>query len=162
MRGVNRATVRGFTGADAEVFHGDGFTIANVRLATDEGYMNRNGDKVEHTEWHSLVFKNALAEVVEKYITKGSHIEVVGRLRTESWEDENGNTRYNTKIHVTELYIVSTPNEEEGSEEKTSGNSKGTKARSKTTKAKASSTKSTGRKATKSKASTNANNGLPY
>lgn len=156
MRGKNKVLLRGFTGADPDMYHGDGFVIANVRLATDESY-NRNGEKIEQTEWHSLVFKNGLAEVIEKYAGKGSHIEIEGRLRTESW-DKNGETRYTTKIHVTELTLLSTTNEEDGS---TSGESTA-KAKPKAAKATTTRKKSTGRKATKAKATADADDGLPY
>ena len=158
MRGTNHVRLRGFTGADPEIYSGDNYTLANVRLATDEGFTNRDGEKVDHTEWHNLVFSGRLAEVIEQYISKGSHIEVVGRLRTESWEDGDGNTRYTTKIRVSELNIISTPNEEDGSERSKSN----TKAKPKASKAKTTRAKSTGRKATKAKATADVDDGLPY
>jgi len=145
--------LRGFTGADAEIYEGDGFRIANVRLATDEGYTNRDGEKVEHTEWHNLVAKNKLADVFEKYITKGSHIDIEGRLRTESWDD-NGTTRYRTKVIVTELAIISTPGDGEDA-----GTTEAKPSRAKTTTKKASRTRA---KAKTSKAKATAEDDLPY
>lgn len=158
MRGVNMVILRGYTGNDADVYDGDGFKIANVRLATDESYVNRDGEKIEDTQWHNLVFRNTLARVIEEHAPKGSHIEVVGRLRHESWNKEDGSTGYSTKIHVDQLYFVSTPSEEDGSE--------GTKstAKAKTTAKKATSNRatSTGRKATQKKAVAEPDDDLPY
>jgi single-strand DNA-binding protein len=115
MRGLNLTILRGYTGSDPEVREvGKTSKVAEVRLATDESYYNSDGELIEQTEWHSLVFwgnnNKGLAEVVEKYISKGSHIEVIGKLKTETWETDDNETRSRTKVVVSELKIISTPN----------------------------------------------------
>ncbi len=96
---VNKAILVGHVGNDPEVRHLEGGTpVANFRLATSETYNNRNGERVTQTEWHNIVVWRGLAEVVEKYVKKGSHLYIEGRIRTRSWDDREGNKRYTTEI----------------------------------------------------------------
>lgn len=78
----------------------NGGRVANSTLATDESYRDKEGNKVEQTEWHNLVFRNNTAEVAEKYLTKGSQILVRGKLKTRSWETQQGDKRYATEVIV--------------------------------------------------------------
>lgn len=158
MRGVNKVNLRGHMGADPDMYHGDGFSIANVRLATTNKYTKKDGEEVEETTWHSLVFRNKLAEIVESYLTKGSHIEVYGSIKQDQWEDDDGVTRYTTKIVVNELYIVSTPRDDDGTEDgggnaKASGSPKANKAPR---------AKSAGRPKASKKSVSKSNDELPY
>ena len=96
---VNKAILVGHVGNDPEVRHLEGGTpVANFRLATSETYNNRNGERVTQTEWHNIVVWRGLAEVVEKYVKKGSQLYLEGRIRTRAWDDREGNKRYTTEI----------------------------------------------------------------
>ena len=89
----------GILGKDPEVRYLDsGVAVANFSLATTENYKNKQGEKVSQTEWHNIVLWRGLAEVAEKWLKKGSSVYIEGKIRTNKWEDKEGNTRYNTEI----------------------------------------------------------------
>jgi len=97
---INKVILIGNLGKDPEVRHLEsGVAVCNFSIATGETYKDRNsGEKVTHTEWHNIVLWRGLAEVAEKYLKKGAKIYVEGKLRTRSWQDQEGNTRYTTEI----------------------------------------------------------------
>ena len=97
---VNKAILIGRLGKDPEVkYFDDGNVLANVSIATDESFKDRNGEKQERTEWHRVVFRRKQAEIAEKYLHKGDMVYVEGRIRTRSFEDKNdGSTKYVTEI----------------------------------------------------------------
>ena len=104
---VNKVILVGNVGADPEVKYLEGgVAVANLRLATTERYK-RNGETVEQTEWHSIVIWRGLAEVVEKYVTKGMRLYIEGRIRTRSWEDQGGAKRYTTEIYADSMQMLS-------------------------------------------------------
>lgn len=100
MAGINKVILVGNLGKDPEVRYLEGGTaVANFTLATSETFKDRNtGEKKTQTEWHNVVLWRGLAEIAEKYLRKGSQVYVEGKLRTRSWEDKEGNTRYTTEI----------------------------------------------------------------
>lgn len=105
---VNKVILIGNVGADPEVRYLDGgVAVANLRLATTESYKNKNGEKVDQTEWHSIVIWRGLAEVVEKYVKKGMRLYIEGRIRTRSWDDQNGVKRYTTEIYADNMQMLS-------------------------------------------------------
>lgn len=108
MSGVNKVILIGNLGADPEVRHlQNGAAVANFRIATSETYKDRQtGEKREQTEWHAIVAWRGLAEIVEKYLRKGSKVYVEGKLRTRQWQDKDGNTRYTTEIHADEMTML--------------------------------------------------------
>ncbi len=97
---VNKAILVGRLGKDPEVkYFDDGNSVANISIATDESFKDRNGEKQERTEWHRVVVRRKQAEIAEKYLNKGDLIYVEGRIRTRSFEDKNdGSTRYITEV----------------------------------------------------------------
>ena len=97
---INKVILIGNLGKDPEVRHLEsGVAVCNFSIATGETYKDRNsGEKVTHTEWHNIVLWRGLAEVAEKYLKKGAKIYIEGKLRTRSWQDQEGNTRYTTEI----------------------------------------------------------------
>ena len=107
---INKVILVGNVGQDPEVrYTGDannGAKVATLRLATTERYRDRNGNLQEHTEWHSVVVWRNTADVVEKYVRKGSQLYIEGRLRTRSWDDQNGNKRYVTEILADTLQLL--------------------------------------------------------
>lgn len=97
---VNKVILVGNVGKDPEVRHLDkGVAVANFPLATTETYSGKNGEKVSTTEWHNIVVWRGLAEVAEKYVTKGRQLYIEGRIRTRSWDDKDGVKRYTTEIY---------------------------------------------------------------
>ena len=110
MSGVNKVILIGNLGADPEVRHlQNDVTVANFNLATSETYKDRTtGEKREQTEWHRVVVWRGLAEVVEKYVRKGSKVYVEGKLRTRKWE-KDGIERYTTEIMADELTMLDRP-----------------------------------------------------
>lgn len=100
MTGVNKVILIGNLGKDPEVRHLEsGVMVANFPLATTESYRDRNtGEKRQVTEWHNVVLWRGLAEISEKYLKKGNQVYIEGKLRTRSWQDQEGNTRYTTEV----------------------------------------------------------------
>ncbi len=101
MAGVNKVILVGNLGADPEVKYLEGDkAVAKIRLATTESYKDRSGNRVEQTEWHDLEMWDQQAKIAEQYLKKGSQIYVEGKIKTDSWQDDQGQNRYRTKIRV--------------------------------------------------------------
>ena len=99
---LNKVMIIGHLGRDPELrYTQTGAPIATLNIATDESYTDRDGNKVERTEWHRVViFNTALANVAERYLHKGSKVYLEGQLQTRKWEDNNGQERYTTEVIV--------------------------------------------------------------
>ena len=80
--------------------------VASFRLATTERYRDRSGELRENTEWHNIVVWRGNADVVERYVRKGSQIYIEGKLRTRQWTDQTGNKRYTTEVVVDTLQLL--------------------------------------------------------
>ena len=108
MSGLNQVNLIGNLGKDPEVRHlDDGTAVANFSLATSETYKNKtSGEKVTNTEWHNITLWRGLAEVAEKYLKKGNQVYISGKIKTRSWEDKDGTTRYTTEIIGNELIML--------------------------------------------------------
>ncbi|MBW6535457.1 MAG: single-stranded DNA-binding protein [Mariniphaga sp.] len=119
---VNKVILVGNVGKDPEIRHLDsGVAVANFPLATSESYIAKNGDKVETTEWHNIVVWRGLADVTEKYVTKGRQLYIEGKIRTRSWDDKEGNKRYTTEIVADVLQLLgSRPDNQQGENNSTS------------------------------------------
>lgn len=101
-RGVNKVILIGNLGNDPEIRHSNsGQEIANLSVATDESYKDKNtGQLVPRTEWHKVVIFGKLAEIASQYLRKGSKVYLEGRLQTRKWQDQAGQDRYTTEIVV--------------------------------------------------------------
>lgn len=126
MGGVNKVILVGNLGSDPEIRHlPSGSVVANFNLATSESYVTKEGDRVEQTEWHRVELWDGLAKIAEQYLSKGRQVYVEGKLRTESWQDNEGNKRFTTKIRAINLTLLggrsSSSNQQE--QEISSGNS---------------------------------------
>ena len=98
MSGINKVILVGHLGKDPEVRHLDGgVTVASFPLATSETF-NKDGKRVEQTEWHNIVLWRGLAEVASKYLQKGKLVYIEGKLRTRSFEDKEKVKKYVTEI----------------------------------------------------------------
>ena len=96
---VNRVILVGNLGKDPEIRNLEGGAkVASFPLATSEKYTNRNGEKVDQTEWHNIQVWGKLADIVEQWMKKGQMVYVEGRLRTRTWEDKEKVKRYTTEI----------------------------------------------------------------
>ncbi|GAB4028362.1 single-stranded DNA-binding protein [Spirosoma koreense] len=118
MASLNKMTIIGNLGADPEVRYLDGgAVVATFNVATTEKYTNRNGEKVEQTEWFRVELWNEQAKVAEKYLKKGNSVYVEGRLRTELWTDKEGKERTSLRVRATTMQLLGSPNgdrQEEG------------------------------------------------
>lgn len=97
---VNKVILIGNVGMDPEVRTLEGGAkVARIRLATTERLFDRQANEAkEHTEWHTITLWRGLADVVDRFVRKGSQIYVEGRLRTREWMDKDNNKRYTTEI----------------------------------------------------------------
>ena len=107
---LNKAMLIGNVGRDPEVRYLDGQSgnakVATFTLATTERYRGRNGETRENTEWHNIVAWRSTADVVERFVKKGTQVYIEGRIRTRSWDDQNGNKRYTTEIIADNLQLL--------------------------------------------------------
>jgi single-strand DNA-binding protein len=103
MAGVNKVILIGNLGKDPEIRYLEG-NLAKVKfsLATSEHYKDKNGNKVEQTEWHHIVLWGGLAESSEKLLKKGMQIYLEGKIQTRDWNDKQG-----IKKNITEIIVES-------------------------------------------------------
>lgn len=101
-RGVNKAIIIGNLGNDPDVrFMPNGNAVANLSVATDESYKDKNtGQMVPKTEWHKVVIFGKLAEIAGQYLKKGSKVYIEGKLETRKWQNKEGQDVYTTEIKV--------------------------------------------------------------
>jgi len=98
MSGINKVILVGHLGKDPEVRYLEGnVSVTSFPLATSESF-NKDGRKVEQTEWHNIVMWRGLADVAAKYLQKGKLVYIEGKLRTRSFEDKEGVKKYTTEI----------------------------------------------------------------
>ncbi|MFZ9035176.1 MAG: single-stranded DNA-binding protein [Francisellaceae bacterium] len=114
---VNKVILLGRLGVDPEVrYMPSGTTVANIRMATNDAYKDRqSGQLIENTEWHRVVVFGKSAEVVAQYCRKGSMLYIEGRIRTNKWQDQNGQDRYTTEIVATEVQLMGSRNDNNAS-----------------------------------------------
>ncbi len=99
MAGINKVILVGNLGKDPEVKYLEGgIAIAKFPLATTETIKDKNGQKLDQTEWHNIVLWRGLAEIAEKYLRKGQTVYIEGKIRSRSYDDKDGNKRYVTEI----------------------------------------------------------------
>lgn len=99
---INKVILVGRLGQDPKLTYlPSGSPVANFTLATDDSYKDREGNKVERTEWHRIAVYGRSAEFCNNYLSKGRLVYIEGTLRTRSWEDQQGQKRYTTEIVVT-------------------------------------------------------------
>ncbi|MFM2207527.1 MAG: hypothetical protein RL213_1502 [Bacteroidota bacterium] len=114
MSGVNKVILVGNVGKDPEVKYLEGgVAVAKFPLATTETYKNKEGQKVDQTEWHNIVLWRGLAEVAEKYVRKGKQLYIEGKIRTRSYE-ENNVKKYFTEIIADSMTLLGGPREQNG------------------------------------------------
>lgn len=115
MRGVNKVILVGNLGKDPEVQYLDNnVSVARFSLATNDSYKDKDGNRVDQTEWHNITAWRGLAKIAEDYLKKGSRIYLEGKIRTRSWDDkQTGEKKYATEI-VADNFIMLDRKEGEG------------------------------------------------
>ncbi len=107
MAGVNKAILVGNLGRDPELRHTqNGQAVVNFTLATSENWTDKNGERVERTEWHRIVVWGKTGEMCAQYLSKGRTVYVEGRIQTREWEDKDGNKRYTTEINAQTVNFI--------------------------------------------------------
>lgn len=107
---VNKVILMGYTGKDPDVKTFDnGGVVAQFPLATtDRAFKTANGIEVpERTEWHNIVLQNGLANIAKEYVKKGDKLYIEGKIRTRSYEDNNGVKRYVTEVYGYNMEMLS-------------------------------------------------------
>jgi single-strand DNA-binding protein len=105
-RGVNKVILIGHLGADPELrYTASGMAKAKFRIATNESYTDRQGNRQERTDWHSVVAWGKTAEICGQYLSKGRQVYIEGRLRPNTWEKE-GVKQYSYDIHVDNVELL--------------------------------------------------------
>ncbi len=121
-KGLNRVELIGNIGQDPEKkYLSDGTVVVNFSMATAEGRKNKDGQWEEHTEWHAIRCYGKLADIVMDYTHKGSKVYIEGRLRTRTWEDDQGKKHYKTEIVCLNLLMLDAKKDGGGDEKKPAG-----------------------------------------
>lgn len=108
MGSVNKAIIIGNAGKDPETKYTEaGVAVCTLTLATKHSWKEKDGQRQEKTEWHRVVFWAKLAEIVDKYVKKGSQVYIEGRIETRKWTDKNGNNKYTTEIVADQMQMLS-------------------------------------------------------
>lgn len=112
MKSLNKVQLIGHVGNKPEVKNPDSIKVARFSLAIHESYRDKNGVKVENTDWLNIVAWHGLADIAEKYIKNGSKIYIEGKLKSRSWDNEKNQKRYTTEI-IAENFILLNKKENE-------------------------------------------------
>ncbi len=118
MAGVNKVILVGNLGKDPEVRSLDnGAKVASFSIATTESYTDKNtNQRVDQTEWHNIVVWRGLADVSEKYLKKGSQVYIEGKIKSRSYENKEGETRYITEIVANTMTMLGKKGDENGND----------------------------------------------
>ena len=107
MAGVNKVILLGNLGSDPEVRTlPSGGKVVTFSIATSESYTNKEGVRVEQTEWHRIELWDNLANIAEQYLKKGDTAYIEGRIRTEKWTDKENIERTTVKIRANSLQLI--------------------------------------------------------
>lgn len=111
--GINKVILIGNLGRDPEIQRPEsGVKRATFTIATTESYKNKEGQKVDHTEWHNIVLWRGLADVAESYLKKGNTVYIEGKIRKREYDDKDGIKRYITEIIGDNLTMLGGPRRE--------------------------------------------------
>lgn len=114
MSGINKVILVGHLGKDPDIRHLDNnVTVASFPLATSETY-NKDGKRMEQTEWHNIVMWRGLAEIAEKFLHKGKLVYIEGKIRSRSYEDKENIKRYTTEIVADSFTMLGRKSDFEG------------------------------------------------
>lgn len=115
---LNKASIIGNLGNDPDMRYTQSDTaVCNISVATTERWKNKDGERVEETEWHRVVAFGKLAEIMGEYLRKGSQVYIEGKIKTEKYTDKEGVERYSTKIYANEMKMLGGRRDEGGQRE---------------------------------------------
>ena len=104
---LNKVQIIGRLGRDPELrYSQSGSPVCTLSIATDEGYTDRDGKKVDRTEWHRVVLYSKAAENCNQFLKKGSLVYVEGSLQTRKWQDQQGQDRFSTEIKAQRVQFL--------------------------------------------------------
>ena len=107
MSSLNKILLIGHLGKDPEIrYTPDGSPVATFSLATSESWTDKNGSRQEHTEWHTIVAWNKLADLCKRFLSKGRQVYIEGRIRSRDWTDRDGNKRRSTEVIATQMVLL--------------------------------------------------------
>jgi single-strand DNA-binding protein len=118
---MNKVLLIGNVGKDPEVKTFDWGKVAKFSLATTESYKNKQGEKITETEWHNIVFKGKVCDIIEQYVHKGDKIHVEGKIKTHSYEDKNKVTHWATEIICDGFEFIESKKQTDNSVKQSSG-----------------------------------------
>lgn len=113
MKSLNKIQLIGHLGIDPEIKNLDNAKVARFTLATDDSYRDKQGNKVEQTDWHNIVAWRGIADIVEKYTKKGSKVYIEGKSKSRTWEDKEGQKRYTTEVVAENIILLDKKESEE-------------------------------------------------
>lgn len=114
---MNKVILVGRLGQDPKLAYApSGVAVVNFSMATDESYTDREGNKVDKTEWHRVVVFGKQAELCSNYISKGSLVLVEGSLQTRKWQDQQGNDRYTTEVKAQRVQFLESKSQSQTSQ----------------------------------------------
>ena len=106
---LNKVQMTGRLGADPEMrYTPQGHAVTTFRVASNRTWRTSEGEAHEDTEWFRIVAWNKLAEICNKWLSKGARVYVEGRLQTRQWQDQDGQTRYTTEVIASDMIILDT------------------------------------------------------
>lgn len=107
MASLNKVMLIGNVGTDPEMrFTPNGNPVTSFRMATSRGYTTSDGDRKQETEWFTIVAWNKLAERCNEFLTKGRRVYVEGRLRTRTWEGQDGQKRVSVEVIANQVLFL--------------------------------------------------------
>ena len=107
MSSLNKVMIIGRLGRDPELrYTQSGMAVANFNVATDESYTDKDGNRIERTEWHKVTTFQRQAENCAKFLAKGSLVYIEGSLQTRKWQDQQGQDRYTTEIKAERVQFL--------------------------------------------------------
>jgi len=126
VAGLNRITVIGNLGTDPEMrYTPSGSAVTSFRLAVTRTYTTSDGERRDETEWFTIVAWQRLAELCNQFLSKGRRAYIDGRLRSRSWEGQDGQTRFVNEIVANQVLFLDRPSEAYGSQEGTGTDTEG-------------------------------------
>jgi len=107
-KSLNKVMLIGNLGKDVETkFLPNGDAVCNFSIACSESWKDKNtGEKVEKTEWINIVAFRKLAEICDKWLTKGSKVYVEGKYQTRKWTDKDNNDRWSTEVLIHDMQML--------------------------------------------------------
>ena len=106
----NKVQLIGRLGSDPEMREfTNGNKLCRMSIATNETYINKEGERVESTQWHNIVAWGKLADRMNKFLSKGREVAIEGKLVSNSYEDKEGVKRYSTEVHVNDFIALGEP-----------------------------------------------------